>query len=85
MAALAVAPQVRGNVQIRLGNKDSTTNLTGSTTDYPYVNNAEVARGRFFTDEEQDASMKVCVAGPTISDKLTGDPTTDLTGQTQQR
>src|SRR2546423_7833696 len=52
----AVAPQVRGNVQIRLGNKDSSTNLTGSTTDYPYVNSAEGARRRFFTAGEQDAS-----------------------------
>src|SRR5215475_11565711 len=27
----AVAPQVRGNVQIRLGNSDSTTTMTGTT------------------------------------------------------
>ncbi len=78
----AVAPQVRDNVQIRLNGKDSTTNLTGSTLDYPYVNNVEVDRGRYFTQEEMDGSQKVCVAGMTLADKLTGDPTTDLTGQT---
>jgi putative ABC transport system permease protein len=77
----AVAPQVRDNVQIRLGNKDSTSNLTGTTTDYPFVNNAEVARGRFFSQSELDGSQKVCVVGPTIADKLTGDQETDLTGQ----
>ena len=46
----AVAPQVRNNVQIRMGNKDANTNLTGSSTDYPFVNNVEVNRGRFFTE-----------------------------------
>src|SRR5579872_7332817 len=78
----AVAPQVRDNVQIRLGSKDSTTNLTGTTTDYPYVNNADTNHGRFFTDAEVDGNLKVCVVGATVADKLTGDPTTDLTGQT---
>ena len=78
----AVAPQVRSNVQIRLGNKDSTTNLTGSTVDYPFVNNAEVERGRFFTDYEVDGSLKVCVIGTTVAEKLTGDPNANLVGQT---
>ena len=77
----AVAPQVRSNVQIRLGNKDSTTNLTGTTTDYPLCNNTEVNKGRYFTDAETDGSQKVCVCGTTIADKLTGDANTDLTGQ----
>ncbi|MCW3097555.1 MAG: ABC-type antimicrobial peptide transport system,permease component [Chthonomonadaceae bacterium] len=78
----AVAPQVRDNVQIRLNGTDATTNLTGSSLEYPYVNNVEVDRGRYFTQEEMDGSQKVCVAGVTIADKLTGDPTRDLTGQT---
>ncbi len=77
----AVAPQVRDNVQVRLNGKDTSTNLTGSTLDYPYVNNVEVDRGRYFTQEEMDGSQKVCVVGVTIADKLTGDPKTDLTGQ----
>jgi putative ABC transport system permease protein len=78
----AVAPQVRDNVQIRLNGTDATTNLTGSSLEYPYVNNVEVDRGRYFTQEEMDGSQKVCVAGVTIADKLTGDPTRDLTGLT---
>ncbi len=77
----AVAPQVRDNVQIRMGNKDSTSNLTGTSVDYPFVNNAEVSKGRFFTQSEVDGSQKVCVVGSTISEKLTGDSSTDLTGQ----
>ncbi|MCW3052682.1 MAG: ABC-type antimicrobial peptide transport system,permease component [Chthonomonadales bacterium] len=77
----AVAPQVRDNVQVRMNGKDASTNLTGSSLEYPYVNNVEVDHGRYFTQEEMDGSQKVCVAGVTIADKLTGDPKTDLTGQ----
>jgi putative ABC transport system permease protein len=77
----AVAPQARDNVQIRLGNKDSTTNLIGTTTDYPLVNNAGTDRGRFFTDAEADGNLKVGVVGVTVAEKLTGDADTDLTGQ----
>ncbi len=78
----AVAPQVRSNVQIRLGGTDSTTNLTGASIEYPYVNNVQIDRGRFFTEYEIDGSQKVCVAGATIAEKLTGDARADLTGQT---
>ena len=79
---LAVAPLVRQSVQIRLGSNDASTTLTGSNTDYPFVSNTTVSHGRFFTQAEMDGSQKVCVAGITIADKLTGDPTTNLTGQT---
>ena len=78
----AIAPSVRDNVQIRLGNKDSTTQVTGTTVDYPYVKNIEIDRGRFFTDSEVDGSQKVCVVGTTIADKLTGDAHNNMTGQT---
>jgi len=78
---LAVAPQVRGNVQIRLGSNDGTSNLTGSTVDYPIVSNATVSQGRFFTAAESDGSQKVCVIGTSVAEKLTGSATTDRTGQ----
>ena len=78
----AVAPQVRSNVQIRLGGQNSTTSLIGSLPDYTFVNNASVSHGRFINDYDVTGSLKVCVCGITIADKLTGDPKTDLTGQT---
>ena len=77
----AVAPSVRDNVQIRFGNKDATTNLTGTSVDYPFVNNADVSKGRFFNEPEVDGSQKVCVVGETVCEKLTGSASTDLTGQ----
>lgn len=78
----AVAPQVRSNVQVRLGGKDSSTNLTGTSTSYPFVNNVEMKYGRFFTEYEVDGSLKVCVVGTTVAEKMTGDSDSDLTGQT---
>jgi putative ABC transport system permease protein len=78
----AVAPQVRSNVQIRMGANDSTTNLVGTTPDYQFVNNAPVDQGRYFTNDEVSGSAKVCVVGTTVVNKLTGDPSTNIVGQT---
>jgi putative ABC transport system permease protein len=78
----AVAPQARGNVQIRLGGKDSTSSLIGSTVEYLDVNNATLSKGRMFTAMENEGVQKVCVVGSTVAFKLTGSATTDLTGVT---
>ena len=80
-AVAAVAPQVRGNVQVRLENKDANTNLTGSSVEYSFVNNADVDNGRFFTEAEQEGSQKVCVVGHTVAEKLLGDSSIDMTGK----
>ena len=47
----AVVPTVRSNAQIRLGGVDSTTTINGVSVDYPYVNNADIATGTFFTQK----------------------------------
>jgi putative ABC transport system permease protein len=77
----AVAPQARANVQIRFRDNNATTTCYGATTDYPYVNNESMMKGRYFTDYEVEGNQKVCVCGITIADKLTNDIKTDLTGQ----
>jgi putative ABC transport system permease protein len=78
----AAAPQVRNNVQVRLGNTDTSTNMTGTSVEYTFVTNTETTYGRFFTDYEVDGSLKVCVLGKTTVEKLTGNANADLTGQT---
>ena len=78
----AAAPQVDAGVQIRMGSVDSNTQVVGTSQDYPYVKNVEVAKGRYFTQEEMDGSLKVCVAGPTIAEKMLGDAKADLSGKT---
>ncbi len=80
----AVAPQIDSNVQIRLGSADASSEVIGTTLEYPYVKNIEVTSGRYFTQDEVDGSLKVCVAGVTIADHLLGDPNADLTGKVIQ-
>jgi len=77
----AVAPQVRGNVQVRLNGVDASTTVIGTTPDYMLVNNATVRAGRFFTSFEDQGNRKVCVVGNSVAEKLTGDGNADLTGQ----
>jgi putative ABC transport system permease protein len=77
----AVAPQVRGSVQIQLGNSDATTTVMGVTVAYPYVNNVTMDKGTFFTAADDSGEHKVCVIGATVALKLTNDPNADLTGK----
>ncbi len=77
-----VAPQIDSGVQVRMDSVDANTDVIGTTSDYLYVKNTEVASGRFFSEAEQEGSFKVCVAGQTIAEHLTGDAHTDLTGRT---
>lgn len=76
----AVAPQVRGNVQIRFSATSTTSQVVGTTPDYVSVNNSPVDRGRFFTTAEDAGNEKVCVVGVSLAEKLTGSNTTDMTG-----
>ena len=80
----AVAPQIDSQLPVRLGSVDTTTEVAGTTVDYPYVKNTEVASGRFFTQDEVDGTLKVCVVGPTVSEHLSEGGQQDLTGKTLQ-
>jgi len=77
----AIAPQVRSNTQIRYKGVDSTTNCTGVTTDYPYVNNIEIMQGRFFNDFEVEGDQKVCCIGTTILSKLLPNSDANIIGE----
>jgi len=77
----SVAPQVRGNIQVRLNGVDAPTTVLGSTPEYMAVNNATVRSGRFFTSFEDQGNQKVCVVGNSVAEKLTGNSNIDLTGQ----
>jgi putative ABC transport system permease protein len=62
-----VAPQNfrPGPVTLKYGRSESSnTQLFGTTVDYPSVNSAAVARGRFLTSTEDDYKAFVCVLGP---------------------
>ncbi len=75
----AVAPMVRGGVQVVYGNNNWATNAQGVTPDYMTIRDATMLYGQFFTDQDVDAAAKVAVLGETVAQTLFGDA--DPTGQ----
>ncbi len=55
------------------------TNISGCTAGYLVVENGEVAKGRFFTSEEEKNLAKVAVLGSTVAEELFGE--TDPVGK----
>ena len=75
----AVAPEVRGQIQVILGNQNWRTNVTGITEDYFTVRQWKVARGRGFEEWEVTSGEKVVVLGSTVAEKVF--PGSDPIGQ----
>jgi macrolide transport system ATP-binding/permease protein len=57
------------------------TNITGTTADHIEIADWPVARGRFFTSEEDHAAANLCVLGQTVANNLFA-PGVDPVGQT---
>jgi macrolide transport system ATP-binding/permease protein len=57
------------------------TNITGTTADHIEIADWPVARGRFFTGEEDHAAANLCVLGQTVANNLFA-PGVDPVGQT---
>lgn len=53
--------------------KNWTTRITGTSPNYPFVNNDNLVEGRFFNREELERRVRVCVLGATVREKLFGD------------
>jgi len=68
-----VAPETRNGAQVKYKNRNTSTNITGVTADYPDVRNYRVRNGRFFTERDVRSSRKVAVIGPTTAANLFGE------------
>ena len=75
----AVAPTVRGGVQVVYGNSNWATNAQGVTPDYMTIRDYTMLSGQFFTTQDVDAAAKTAVLGETVAHNLFGD--SDPTGQ----
>jgi putative ABC transport system permease protein len=75
----AVAPSVRGGVQVVYGNSNWATTVQGVTPDYMTIRDYTMLSGLFFTDQDVDAAAKVAVLGETVVKNLFGN--SDPTGQ----
>lgn len=67
-----VSPMVRANVQMMYGSKNWSGNVQGVSTDVTLTSNWSVTDGRFFTEEEEKRSARVCVIGTTVQSNLFG-------------
>jgi putative ABC transport system permease protein len=75
----AVAPAVRGGVQVVYGNNNWATTVQGVTPDYMTIRDYTMLSGQFFTNQDVDAAAKVAVLGETVVQNLFGN--SDPTGQ----
>ncbi|MBZ5727404.1 MAG: ABC transporter permease [Acidobacteriia bacterium] len=75
----AVAPSVRGGVQVVVGSNNWATTVQGVTPDYMTIRDYTMLSGEFFTDQDVDAAAKVAVLGETVVQNLFGN--SDPTGQ----
>ena len=75
----AVAPTVRGGVQVVYGNSNWATSAQGVTPDYMTILDYTMLSGQFFTTQDVDAAAKTAVLGETVARNLFGD--SDPTGQ----
>lgn len=65
-----VAPVVRGNSQIKYFNKNTRSNVIGSSITYFPVRNFEIEKGRSFTEGEVKRMARVAVLGPITAENL---------------
>jgi len=75
----AVAPSVRGGVQVVYGSSNWATTVQGVTPDYMTIRDYTMLSGEFFTNQDVDAAAKVAVLGETVVQNLFGN--SDPTGQ----
>ncbi len=65
-----VVPNVNGTVRIAFQNKNHSTRLLGTTTDYAFTRSAQPTFGRFFSQEEDTARHKVALIGMSVAKAL---------------
>jgi putative ABC transport system permease protein len=69
----AVAPVVRGQVQLAAEGANWNTRIEGVTPAYLTARDLTIASGRMFDDREARQGRKVVVVGPTVARELWGD------------
>ncbi|WP_018132227.1 ABC transporter permease [Effusibacillus pohliae] len=77
----AVAPTVSRNAQIVYQQRNTNTQVLGTTPDYSQVRAVNTQKGRFFNESELAGGAKVCVLGPTVVQNLFGFADVDPVGE----
>ena len=69
-----VAPKITQRLQFEFGNRNTRVELVGSTWEYPVLHRYEIAAGRMFVPEEEEARVRVAVLGGEVPGKLDTTP-----------
>jgi putative ABC transport system permease protein len=67
---VAVQPEMARTFQVQWSNKNTNTQITGTTANYPQVRNLKIAAGRMFTSAEDNARQRLAVLGPEVLKNL---------------
>ncbi len=65
-----VVPEFSRSVQVKYGNRNTNTRITGVTPNYGEVRNVAAVAGRYFTAQEEAARARVCLIGSTVRGNL---------------
>jgi putative ABC transport system permease protein len=69
----AVEPEMQKSAQVQYGSKNASTQVVGTTANYPEVRQYTIQTGRMFTQSEDKASRLVAVLGATVLQNLGAD------------
>ena len=67
---LAAVPEQMSNATVRFGNYDVSTSITGTSSKFPMARQWPVARGSFFSAEDEAGYAAVAVLGQTTANAL---------------
>jgi putative ABC transport system permease protein len=67
---LAVQPEMSRSLQVTWQNKNTNVQIVGTTSNYPEVRKYELASGRMFTSQEDQAMQRVAVLGPAVATNM---------------
>jgi putative ABC transport system permease protein len=76
----AVSPEVEGRTQVSAGANNTNLQIIGATPSYESVHNVSMQTGNFISTQDNQASGKVVVLGPTAAETLFPN-STDPVGQ----
>ncbi len=68
-----VAPQIQTRQAVTYSNKNSNTQLIGTTPEFLTVRSFDIAKGRFFSELDIKSNNQVAVLGPDLVTKFFGD------------
>ena len=66
------APVQSKRLQVKYGNLSTKTSIVGTSPDFQSIRNFHIFSGKFFTSEENKASLRVAVLGQTVVENLFG-------------